>query len=174
MLSGLLHVYNTYKYFGDKCSHLKLQNAHLSVLYTPSQREHAEKYGTSYNRWVSAERRKTQRGKGVERLYCKRPIQCLASSKILTPHPRTARRVCSVSPAFGAGGGHTRWVERGWGVNILEEASHCSVLYIRMYFVGKGFPPPDILLEMVISLQVGGISAVYCTYMNSSPRKLCI
>jgi hypothetical protein len=29
----------------------------------------------------------------VERLYCKRPIQCLASYKILTPHPLTARRV---------------------------------------------------------------------------------
>jgi hypothetical protein len=25
----------------------------------------------------------------VERLYCKRPIQCLASSEILTPHPLT-------------------------------------------------------------------------------------
>jgi hypothetical protein len=34
----------------------------------------------------------------VERLYCKRPIQCLASSKILTPHPLTARRVCTPSP----------------------------------------------------------------------------
>ncbi len=31
-------------------------------------------------------------------------------------------------PAFGAEGGHTRWVERGWGVNILEDARHCSVL----------------------------------------------
>jgi len=49
----------------------------------------------------------------VEGLYCKRPIQCLASSEILTPH-----RPASVDPlAFGAGGGHTRWVERGWGVN---------------------------------------------------------
>jgi hypothetical protein len=38
----------------------------------------------------------------VERLYCKRPIQCLASSKILTPHPPP-------------GGGHSRWMERGWG-----------------------------------------------------------
>jgi hypothetical protein len=37
-------------------------------------------------------------------------------------------------PAFGAGGGHTRWVERGWGVNILEDARHCSVLYIGKYF----------------------------------------
>jgi hypothetical protein len=30
----------------------------------------------------------------VEGLYCKRPIQCLASSDLLTPHPLTARRVC--------------------------------------------------------------------------------
>ncbi len=44
----------------------------------------------------------------VERLYCKRPILCLASSKILTPRPLTAWRV---TPAFGARGGHTRWVE---------------------------------------------------------------
>jgi hypothetical protein len=42
----------------------------------------------------------------VERLYCKRPIQCLPSSKILTPQPLTARRVCPPPPAFGAGGGH--------------------------------------------------------------------
>jgi hypothetical protein len=59
----------------------------------------------------------------VERLYCKRPILRLASSKILTPHPLTARRVCP-PPAFGAGGGHTRWVEWGWGVNILEDSRH--------------------------------------------------
>jgi hypothetical protein len=38
-------------------------------------------------------------------------------------------------PAIGAGGGHTRWVERGWGANILEDARHCSVLYIRKYFM---------------------------------------
>jgi hypothetical protein len=31
---------------------------------------------------------------------------------------------------------HTRWVERGWGVNILEDARHGSVLYICKYFVG--------------------------------------
>jgi hypothetical protein len=33
------------------------------------------------------------------------------ASEILTPTPLTARRVC----AFGAGGGHARRVERGWG-----------------------------------------------------------
>ncbi len=26
-------------------------------------------------------------------------------------------------------------MERGWGVNILEDARQCSVLYIRKYFV---------------------------------------
>jgi hypothetical protein len=45
------------------------------------------------------------RGWPVERLFCKRPIQFLASSKILTPHPLTARRVCiPPPPAFGCGG----------------------------------------------------------------------
>jgi hypothetical protein len=38
-------------------------------------------------------------------------------------------------PAFFAKGGHTRWVERGWGVNSWEDARHCSVLYICKYFV---------------------------------------
>jgi len=72
----------------------------------------------------------------VERLYCKKPIQCLASSEILTPHGPTPHRQASVYlPAFGAGGGHTRWVERGWGVNSSEDARHCSVLYICKYFV---------------------------------------
>jgi hypothetical protein len=76
-------------------------------------------------------------GSTVERLYCKRPIQCLASSKILTPHTLTARRVCTTLPLVRAGGGgHYRRVERGWGVNILEDARHCSVLYIQKYFVG--------------------------------------
>ncbi len=56
----------------------------------------------------------------VERLYCKRPILCLSSSKILTPRPDplTARRVCT-HPPFGAGGGHPRWVEKGVGRSIF-------------------------------------------------------
>jgi hypothetical protein len=43
-------------------------------------------------------------------------------------------------PVFGARGGHTRWVERGWGVNILEDVRHSSVLYICKYFVGCSHP----------------------------------
>jgi hypothetical protein len=77
----------------------------------------------------------------LERLYCKRPILCLASSKILTSHlPHrpasvyTPGRVCTPFP-LGAGGGHICWVERGVGVIILEDARHSSVLYICKYFV---------------------------------------
>jgi hypothetical protein len=69
----------------------------------------------------------------VEGLYCKRPIQCLASSEILTPTPSPPGEWSP--PAFGAGGGHIRWVERGWVVNSSEDARHCSVLYILKYFV---------------------------------------
>ncbi len=54
----------------------------------------------------------------ADRLYCKRPIQCLASSKILTPHPLTARRVCTLPPlvrgkntlaGWRVGGGSIFW-----------------------------------------------------------------
>ncbi len=55
----------------------------------------------------------------VEGLYCKRPIQCLASSEVLTP-PSPHR----------PWGGHTRLVEKWWGVNSSEDAGHCSVLYL--------------------------------------------
>ncbi len=79
-------------------------------------------------------------GWAVEGLYSKRPIQCLASSKILkilTPHPPhcPASVYPTPPPANGAGGGHTRWAERGWGVNSLEDARHCSVLYLCNYLV---------------------------------------
>jgi hypothetical protein len=67
----------------------------------------------------------------VEGLYCKRPIQCLASSEILTPHPLTARRVC-IPPPLVRGEEDTL---AGWrGVNSSEDARNCSVLYICNYF----------------------------------------
>jgi hypothetical protein len=52
------------------------------------------------------------------------------------PHPLTAQRVCTpFPPPLVRGGGHTRWVEGGPGVNSSEDARHCSVLYISKYFV---------------------------------------
>ncbi len=35
----------------------------------------------------------------------------------------------------GAGGGHTRWVEREWGVNSSKDARHCPEFYICKYSV---------------------------------------
>ncbi len=74
----------------------------------------------------------------VEGLYCKRPIQFLASSELLTPHP--SHRPASVNPpAFGAGGGHTRWVERGWGSIVRKTPDtalysiYVSTLYLGLY-----------------------------------------
>ncbi len=50
--------------------------------------------------------------------------QCLASSKILIPHPLSTQRVCP-PPAPKAGETlHTHRAVRGWGVNILEDARH--------------------------------------------------
>jgi hypothetical protein len=89
---------------------------------------------TSYSMKASLYCRLCSRLRAVERLNCKRPIQCLASSEILTPHPLTARRVCTPFLWWGERG-HTRWVERGWGVNSWEDARHCSVLYKCNYFV---------------------------------------
>jgi hypothetical protein len=61
--------------------------------------------------------RSVQKLLAVERLYCKRPNLYLASTKILTPPPLSP-------PGLWCGGGRTHsLVERGVGVNILEDAS---------------------------------------------------
>jgi hypothetical protein len=40
---------------------------------------------------------------------------------------------CVPFPPLDAGGGHTRWVERGWGVNSFarRQTLLCTILYIR-------------------------------------------
>jgi hypothetical protein len=82
----------------------------------------------------------------VERLYCKRPILCRASSKILTPHPLTARRVCTPPRLWcggrthslgekgeGGQGGRTHSPGgEGKGGQYLEDARHSSVLYTKV------------------------------------------
>jgi hypothetical protein len=57
----------------------------------------------------------------------------------IDPPPPPPNRPASVyTPAFGAGGVHTRWVERGGGVYSSKDDRHCSVLYICKYFVVPG------------------------------------
>jgi hypothetical protein len=75
-------------------------------------------------------------GLSVEGLNCKRPIQCLASPKILTPSPPGECVILIPPPLVRGEDTLAGWKGGGWGVNILEDASHCSVLYIRKYFVG--------------------------------------
>ncbi len=53
---------------------------------------------------------------------------------------------------LGRGGGHTRWLERGWGVNSTEDARLCSVLYLCKYFVQQAY-----LRSLNLSTQVQGI-----------------
>jgi hypothetical protein len=50
------------------------------------------------------------------------------------PPPHSPLGECE-PPAFVAGGGHTRWVERGVGGQYFGRHRHSSVLYICKYLV---------------------------------------
>jgi hypothetical protein len=66
-------------------------------------------------------------GRIVEGFYCKRPIQCMASSVILTPNPLTAQRVC-------AGGGHMLGGWRGGGGSIIRK-THTLLCTLYIIYV---------------------------------------
>jgi hypothetical protein len=83
------------------------------------------------------------------------------------PPAITARRVCT--PAFSAGGGHNRWVERGWGVNISEDARHYSVHYICKYFVPTSKGPikgnkRSASMEPVLAVRWGQVASLKCFF----------
>ncbi len=79
-------------------------------------------------------------------------FQCLASSEMLTPHPLTTRRVCTLPPTFGAGGRTNSLGGKGVG----EDARHCSVLYIRV--PRSGFPGFHMVEQKNVFLAVNGVS----------------
>jgi hypothetical protein len=80
-----------------------------------------------------------------------------------TIDPPPPHRPASVyPPAFGAGGGHTRWVEREWGVNSSEDARHCSVLYICKSFVVNSIAHSNLQIQSQVDLynvSMAGLSA---------------
>jgi hypothetical protein len=56
----------------------------------------------------------------------------------IDPPPPPHRPASMYPPAFGAGGGHTRWVERGWGVNIVRKTPDTAVYSIYLRTLCKG------------------------------------
>ncbi len=84
----------------------------------------------------------------LQRWYCKTPILCLEPSKILTPHRPASVYPSAPPPPLVRGEDTLARCRRGWVVNILEDARHSSVLYIRQYFVIAPLPsrPEDDLL----------------------------
>ncbi len=61
---------------------------------------------------------------------CKRAILCLASSKILTPHPPLRPASACTPRLCWWGRTHSPVGVWGWGVNILEDAGHCPLTVI--------------------------------------------
>jgi hypothetical protein len=55
------------------------------------------------------------------------------------PPPLSPPGEC-VPPAFGAGGGHTRWAERGVGGQYFGRRQEQLLLYVCKYFVSLLIP----------------------------------
>jgi hypothetical protein len=71
----------------------------------------------------------------VEGLYCTRPIQCLATSELLSPHPLVPWRVCTPPPHPPLVLGEDTLARgRGGGGSVIRKTPcrNCSVLYIYM------------------------------------------
>jgi hypothetical protein len=80
----------------------------------------------------------------VERLYCKRPIQCLALSGVSQNFdpPRPHRPASVYPPAFGAGGGHIRCDEGVGGYFGRSQTQLCKVYSTYVSTLCFTPPPP--------------------------------
>ncbi len=88
----------------------------------------------------------------VEGLYCKRPIQCLASSEILIPHPLTARRVCTPPPLVRGEDTLAGW--RGGGGSIVRKTPDTALysIYVSTLQLNlNGVPSRDSYSELPYS-----------------------
>ncbi len=76
-------------------------------------------------------------GLGRREIITVRGQSCLASSKILTPHP-PLRPASAYPPPLLRGEDTLAGWRGGWGVIILEDARHSSVLYLYRILFGLG------------------------------------
>jgi hypothetical protein len=116
----------------------------------PSSRLRARSSPTLWRRRSSRSRHSSRSspsltGQTVEGLYCKRPIQCLASSKILTPH----RPVCVYPPpppppplvrgrtlSLGGEGGGGQYFRRR-RIQLCRYSTYVSTLWVRHSLVNQ-------------------------------------
>jgi hypothetical protein len=98
--------------------------------------QNVQKRDREYWALESAAQYSVLKGQTVERLYCKKANSMSGVFQNIDPPP-PHRPVGVYPPAFGEGGDILAGWRVGWGVNILEDARHSSVLYICKYFVGQ-------------------------------------
>ncbi len=74
--------------------------------------------------------------------YCERPIANPMAGVFQNIDPHPPHRPASVyHPPLVRGEDTLARRRGGWGVNILEDVRHSSVLYVCKYFVGEVLPP---------------------------------
>jgi hypothetical protein len=105
----------------------------------PAPRQSPDKDGDTHSH-------QCERGSNVEKLYCKRPIQCLASSKILTLHPLIARRVCTHPPLVRGEDTLAGW--RGGGGSIVRKTPLYSTYVSTLWVATK----PEIGANTVVKV----------------------
>jgi hypothetical protein len=96
------------------------------VYHHPGERARGAGLITTHNTGAMSQGGR-ERGWTVEGSCCKRPIQCLASSEILTPPP----------PSLPGGGGHTLAGWRRGGGSMVRKTPDTALysIYVK-YFVG--------------------------------------
>jgi hypothetical protein len=114
--------------------------------------------------------RYTQCARSVERLYCKRPIQCLASSeilKILTP-PLTARRVCTPPPLVRGEDTLAEWRGGGWSIVRKTPDTALYSMYVSTLWPG---PSNSVFRSFLDNLRpvIGAIYAVRSSKLIWAP-----
>jgi hypothetical protein len=72
-----------------------------------------------------------------------------------------------VPPAFGAGGGHTRWVERGWG-SIVRKTPDSALysIYVSTLWAEE--------YKKLLTEQYVMVSSIICSYLLKTISSFCL